>query len=125
MNKRRQSGMTLLEIVVALAVLALGLAALFDTIGLGTNLAARAEAERQATSAAQSLLAELGRSRPLADGVAEGQFPNEQTWQLVIDPILGDDAVIKAHHIRLTVGGPGDRRTRALVFETILLDASP
>lgn len=125
MNKYSQSGMTLLEIVVALAVLALGLAALFDTIGLGTNLAARAEGERQAASAAQSLLAELGHSRPLADGIAQGQFPNGQNWQLAIEPMPGENPIVEAHHVRLTVGGPGDRRARTLVFETILLDAAP
>jgi general secretion pathway protein I len=125
MNKRSQSGMTLLEIVIALAVLALGLAAMFDTIGLGTNMAARAEGERQATSAAQSLLAELGRSRSVTDGVSQGQFPNGQAWQLAIEPMPGESPIVKAHHIRLSVGGPGDRRDRALVFETILLDAEP
>jgi general secretion pathway protein I len=123
-----QAGMTLLEIMVALVILAFGLAVLFDAVGLGTGMAGVADQRRAATAAAQSLLAELGRSRPIADGATAGDFPDGQSWRLDITPVASAADVpgpLQGHQVELTVSWPDAAGTRSLVFDTLLLTAAP
>ena len=123
-----QAGMTLLEVVVALVILSFGLAALFDMVGLGTRTASIADQQRAATAAAQSLLAELGRSRPVVDGTSEGAFPTGQGWRLEIAPLATTPpsaGPLQAHQVRLTVSWPEDGRARSVAFDTLVLTASP
>lgn len=148
MAERDQDGMTLLEVIVALVILSLGLAALFNTVSLGTRTASLADQQREAAAAAQSLLAELGRSRPISDGVSTGAFPTGQSWQLEIAPLepasTGDapsagntpaasalpaqnasTGLLQGHRARLIVSWPDAAQTRSVAFDTILLTVSP
>jgi general secretion pathway protein I len=120
-----EAGLTLLEVIVALAILALGLAALFDSIGLGTDTALIAGQQRAAASAAQSLLAELGRTRPIVDGRSDGIFATGQRWQLDLEPLATSPGPLQGHSAALTVSWDDDGRTRALVFDTLVLAAAP
>lgn len=123
----RQSGMTLLEILVALAILALGLAALFNSVSLGTRTALMADQERAATTAAQSLLAELGRSRPIADGISEGAFSTGQSWRLDIEPLETPNTaspVLQGHKVLLTVSWPENGQSRSIALSTLMLTAA-
>jgi type II secretion system protein I len=124
----RQSGMTLLEILVALAILALGLAALFNSVSLGTRTASIADQQRAATTAAQSLLAELGRSRPIADGISEGAFSTGQSWRLDIEPLETPSAappVLQGHKVMLMVSWPENGQSRSIALSTLMLTAAP
>ena len=120
--------MTLLEVLVALAILSLGLAALFNSVSLGTRTASTADRERAATAAAQSLLAELGRSRPIADGISDGAFPTGQSWRLDIEPLEIPGAappVLQGHKVVLIVSWPEDGRSRSIALNTLRLTAAP
>ena len=128
MAEADESGMTLLEVLVALAILALGLAALFNSISLGTRTASTADRERAATAAAQSLLAELGRSRPFTDGISDGAFPTGQSWHLDIEPLETPGAappVLQGHTVMLIVSWPEDGRSRSIALGTLMLTAAP
>jgi general secretion pathway protein I len=128
MADRGDSGMTLLEVIVALVILSFGLAALFNTVSLGTSTASIADQHRAATAAAQSLLAELGKSRPIIDGSSEGAFPTGQSWQLDIAPLetgANPSGPVQGHKVLLTVSWPDNSKGRSVAFETLLLTASP
>jgi general secretion pathway protein I len=124
----REAGMTLLEVIVALVILSLGLAALFNTVSLGTSTASVADQQRSATAAAQSLLAELGKTRPILDGSSTGAFPNGQSWQLDIAPLesaANPSGILQGHKVVLTVSWPDSGKGRSVGFETLVLTASP
>jgi len=124
----REAGMTLIELVVALVILSIGLAVLFDIAGLGTNTERTADQERAAAAAAQSLLAQLGRSRPIVDGTTEGEFPNGQVWQLELHPMETESlppGPLQGHQARLTVAWLDGTRPRSLQFDTLVLASSP
>ena len=128
MAETDESGMTLLEVLVALAILALGLAALFNSVSLGTRTASTADQERAATAAAQSLLAELGRSRPITDGISDGAFPTGQSWRLDIEPLETPGAappVLQGHKVVLIVSWPEEGRSRSIALSTLRLTAAP
>src|SRR5271167_3741479 len=86
MTKSAPAGFTLLELLVALVILGLGLTVLFGSVGDGVRGASLAARQRDAASAAESMLAELGHSRPLADGETDGDLPNGLHWHLVVGP---------------------------------------
>ena len=128
MADSNEAGMTLLEVIVALAILSLGLAGLFNIIGLGTGTASLADHRRAADAAALSLLAELGRSRPITDGVSGGEFPTGQSWQLDIEPLdtpATAPSLVQGHTVRLNVSWPEPLKPRSITFDTLVLTASP
>lgn len=82
MSARQAGGFTLLEVVIALAIAALALIALFRAGGDGlvaVSIASRAE---EAVQRAQSHLAALGRLAPLREGQSEGDDGGGYRWRL-------------------------------------------
>ena len=69
-----RSGFTLLEVVVAVAILALTLGAVMRVFGASLRGLAAAERHTVATLHAQSKLAEIGIEEALAAGDASGAF---------------------------------------------------
>ena len=92
---RRASGFTILEVLVALAILAFAMAAILGAIGTNLAAAARAQALMRATMAAQSLLAGAGLDAPLQPGRHSGVLPDGSGWSLDIHPD-GDVLVVTA-----------------------------
>src|SRR4051794_20031968 len=70
---RADSGFTLIEVVVALAILALSLSVVFAAMSNGTLRVSQADAATKAGSLVQSLLARAGAEGPLREGRADGQ----------------------------------------------------
>ena len=85
MPSRTQGGYTLIEIIVAFAILALGLTLLLGTLSGATRQVRQAGDAGRAALHAQSLLAEFGElPRPGArDGALEG---GRYRWQLDVSP---------------------------------------
>ncbi len=73
-------GFTLLEVVVAFAIMAMALSALMLAFSGGLRTADRAEAAGYAVMQAQSLLDRVAAELPAADGTAAGTFDNGSTW---------------------------------------------
>jgi general secretion pathway protein I len=87
---RKEAGFTVIEIIVALAILALSLSVLFGVISDGllrTNQAAKME---QAVSLAQSLLAKVGTELPVRQGLVTGEFSDGFRWNVRMEP-YGDN----------------------------------
>src|SRR5262245_58465334 len=80
------AGFTLIEVLVALAVAALGLAVLMAAIGVGLGNARLAERYLEATSRAQSHLAQVGVSLPLSPGEQSGDDGGGFSWLVRISP---------------------------------------
>jgi general secretion pathway protein I len=86
-NRRRHSaGFTLIEIVVALAILALSAAVMLNQISNGIAQASRADGISEAGMLAQSLLARVGTELPLRQGEFTGQFASRYRWELRVTP---------------------------------------
>lgn len=88
---QRQAGFTLLEVIVALAVLSISLALLMRTLSGGFHHQRQAAMLAQKTALAQSLLARVGTDLPLAPGVQNGSSANGLAWEIRIEP-YGDGA---------------------------------
>jgi general secretion pathway protein I len=86
---RRDAGFTLVEVIVALAILSLGLSVLLGQMSGGLQQVASAEKMAEAGSLAQSLLAEVGNDLPIKVEERDGQFPNGYRWHLKMLPYGG------------------------------------
>ena len=79
-------GFTLLEILVALAILGGAFASFHHILGGSIHAVSAAEGDRRITVAAENILAEVGRSRPLQLGTTLGKLVGGQEWELKIEP---------------------------------------
>jgi general secretion pathway protein I len=88
-KNRADSGFTLIEVIVALAIAALGLGALMAATGTGLRNAALADQYIEATRRAQSHLAAIGTLTPLRPGIQSGDDGAGYSWQVRISsPVL-------------------------------------
>jgi general secretion pathway protein I len=85
-HRSAQSGFTLLEVVVALAIAALGLSFLMAAANTGLGNAELASQYIEATRRAQSHLAELGVTEQLKPGVRAGYDGGGYSWRSRISP---------------------------------------
>ena len=128
-NRRRQRGFTLLEVIVAFALLALALSLLLGALS-GASRQVRESADgSRATLHAQSLLAQLGAGEALQPGRQEGSFEGERyRWQLDVAP-FADPLAARA---QVDPGGPklldvrlvvrwGDERGQSMQWRTLRL----
>jgi len=125
----RQRGFTLLEVIVAFALLALALTLLLGSLsGAARQVRESADGSR-ATLHAQSLLAQLGTGEPLRPGVQEGGFEGDRyRWRLEVapfaDPLAAraqlDPGAPQLLDVRLQVRW-GDERAQARQWRTLRL----
>jgi prepilin-type N-terminal cleavage/methylation domain-containing protein len=83
-RRRNDDGFTLLEVIVALAILAFSSSIVFGVISNGLWRTRQAETGAQADLLVQSLLAKVGAEIPLREGQATGQFAGFG-WRLRIE----------------------------------------
>jgi general secretion pathway protein I len=79
---RSDAGFTLLEVIVALAILALSLGVIFQTVSNAIGRTAQAEAFTHARWLAQSLLAQVGHEIPAGAGEMTGEDGHGHRWRL-------------------------------------------
>lgn len=85
-NENAESGFTLVEVVVALAILAMSLGILLSVISNGIRQSDRAEKLARAGSLAQSLLAKLGTELPIQEGQIGGELAEGFRWRVDAEP---------------------------------------
>lgn len=98
------SGFTLLEVLVALVILALAVGALTGAIAQSTASVQRVDAQLHAVALADGILAGLGRDMPLKAGMSRGQ-DGALSWQLSITP--QQEAGVVLARVDLTVTAHG------------------
>ena len=85
MNARRQTGFSLLEVMVAFVILAAALGLLLGMLSRGLHQVSQAGNQTEASLHAQSLLDELGTLQPLEPGVRDGEFEHGRyRWRLQV-----------------------------------------
>jgi general secretion pathway protein I len=84
--RQRARGFTLLEVVAAIAILALSSAALLQALGASMELTHKAAARTQAAAWAQSLLDARFAMKPPHPGMTHGRFDQTYHWQLTVTP---------------------------------------
>ena len=85
-RRKRQRGFTLIEIIVALAILAVALGALFQAFSGGLQATAVAGRQAAAVMLAQSLLDRIGQDIPLVAGEQTGVSEDGLRWSIAIAP---------------------------------------
>ena len=117
----RERGFTLLEVIVALGVLALALTLLLGTLSGATRQLREADLAARGALHAQSLLASIGTGERLLPGRRDGQFEDGRYhWELRVQPWqdpqagpLRDAGGQQLLHLDLQVSwGAGDPRQR-------------
>ncbi|MEG2804208.1 prepilin-type N-terminal cleavage/methylation domain-containing protein [Stenotrophomonas sp.] len=86
---KRQRGYSLLEVIVAFALLALALTLLLGSLSGASRQIRQADLRSRAVLHAQSLLAETGVVEPLQAGERSGQWEDGRyRWQLQVAPYV-------------------------------------
>jgi len=84
---KKASGFTLIEVVVAMAILGIGLAVVVELFGGGLRLAGVSDEYTKATGYARIKLEEITLARTLEEGVQEGDFDNRFRWQVEVKKV--------------------------------------
>jgi general secretion pathway protein I len=79
---RQQGGFTLIELVAAFVIFALGFGILLEVLGDSIRTTRQAQQATQAALYAQSLLDIQGIGEPLQEGGSSGDFDDTYHWQL-------------------------------------------
>ncbi len=82
--KWRPSGFTLLEVLVAVTLLALAMAVFMQLFSRGVNNADVADHYAKAAMLAESKLATVGVESVLAEGESSGKFDDDYAWRLAV-----------------------------------------
>lgn len=129
----RQGGFTLIEVIVAFGVLALGLAILLGTLSGSARQVRQSDDSGRAALYAQSLLAQAGVGETLKPGRREGEFERGRyRWTLDVqpwadqarpaDPNLSDPSAARLLQLELTVQW-GDGARQRLQIRSLRLTA--
>jgi len=81
---RRQAGFTLVELIAAFVIFALGFGVLMQILGGALRTTRQSAEATQAALYAQSLLDIQGIGEPLKEGGSSGDFDNTYHWQLSV-----------------------------------------
>ena len=85
-RRGRERGFTLIEIIIALAILAVALGTLFQTFSTGLRATTATDRQAAAVMLAQSLLDRIGQDIPLTAGEQAGMSEDGLRWSIVIAP---------------------------------------
>ncbi|GGF51447.1 type II secretion system protein I [Aliidongia dinghuensis] len=104
---RNEAGFTLVEVLVAFAILAVTLGFLMHVISNVLDRTGEADARAGALQVAQSLIDRIGADLPLEDGGRDGDSGRHYRWHVEIAPYGDADDrsawPAAAHHVTVTV----------------------
>ena len=89
----RQNGFTLLEVVVAMAIVTLGVVTLFEVFSLALRLGTRSVAKTEAVTLSRQVLDEALVLRKVREGVEQGSFGGGHRWKLQVEPFQREDEI--------------------------------
>lgn len=134
-TKRQQQGFTLLEVIVAVVIAALCLAALSQVFATGVRAASTSSDYMRAMTLAQSLLAGVGVEKATSDGSESGTSSDGRlTWTVTISPEPTDETEnplkppleLKRVIARVVAGSANDAQgNRGRTVELVTLLAVP
>lgn len=127
----RDRGFSLLESLVALAILAVSLGAITSIFATALRAAAEADAITRATLAGESLLSRVGGQIPLAAGVSSGELDGRLRWRATATPFQGDEGLaawqmpLRAYWVEIEISWDDAGRHRAVALATLRLTPDP
>jgi general secretion pathway protein I len=121
MTETRRAGFTLIEVLVALAILAIAATFAFRAISGGLHWFDRGGIEQRAVLAAEAELARVGHDLPLQDGAIDGRAAGGFSWHIAITPYGSPVAGVQGHRIDVEVGWDEGRQWRRVRLETVRL----
>ena len=88
MRRRTQSqGFTLLEIVVAMAILGIGLVVIIELFSGGLRLARLSQEYTMASGYARMKMEEISLAKSLEEGIQQGEFDPSYRWQVEVKKV--------------------------------------
>lgn len=129
----RERGFSLLEVLIALAIVGLALAAAAGTFGAGLLGHEAARDAATALSLAEGKLAEAGIAAPLGESRSEGSFANRFDWQVTVAPyddpsedrLAATNDGWRLYRVLVAVAWQDGRRRRELTLATLRLRPTP
>jgi general secretion pathway protein I len=92
--RRAASGFTLLEVVVAMAIVGLGVVTLLELFSMGLRLGARSGLRTEANTYARQVMDEVLARRTLQDGSERGRAEPNRRWTLQIQSLPQSDQTL-------------------------------
>jgi prepilin-type N-terminal cleavage/methylation domain-containing protein len=117
-------GFTLIEVLVALTILAVALAPLLQVYSSGIRLGVTGEHFAKATIVAEAVIAEAAAASPYSESNRSGATAGGFDWQLNVSPFEPDDTVPQAFSFQTVVSWQEGRHSRSLTLRTLRLDPS-
>ncbi len=121
-DRRRERGFTLIEVLVAMTVLALALVPLLRIYSGGATGADTADHYLRASAVAESLLASAGSEYSLQEGEITGRSAGKFDWTLTIRPYrpeLNQNSPLELFEVEAAVRWTRGARTRRLTLTTL------
>jgi general secretion pathway protein I len=114
------SGFTLIEVLVALAIAALGLGALMAAASQGLSNLRTADNYIEATRRAQSRLATVGTELAVKEGDWSGDDGGGYSWRIQAHPIQDADgkAPFIPYDITVTIGWSNEGKVKAISLQS-------
>lgn len=128
--KRHCHAYTLIEVLVAMMILALSLTVIFRIFGGGLNKIGIASDYARAVMVAESVLAAAGNTEILQPGESSGSLFEKYRWTRTVrlyqadgEPSY-DELPLNVYRVSVTVEWPATNGNRSLDLSTLKLDAS-
>ena len=127
MRRLQKNGFTLIEVVVALAILGIGLTVIIELFSGGLRLARVSQEYSTAMNHARSKLEEILIQPALEEGTEEGEFDDTFRWEVGIEkvdilPVEKDrdfKAPVELFQITINVNWKSGSKTRSATVKTL------